>query len=141
MSTASVSPNFPPRVAGSAVSNLRCFYSFTNHLKFDISGNMEITTAVSALSALAQESRLEIFRFLVQAGKNGVPAGKIAERLDLPASTLSFHLNQLKQAGLILCRRESRTLFYSANYNSMNDLLAYLMENCCQGQQEKCGPC
>lgn len=102
---------------------------------------MEIITAVSALSALAQESRLEIFRFLVQAGKNGVPAGKIAERLDMPASTLSFHLNQLKQAGLILCRRESRTLFYSANYNSMNDLLAYLMENCCQGQQEKCGPC
>lgn len=99
---------------------------------------MEISIAVSALSALAQESRLEIFRFLVQAGKNGVPAGKIAERLDLPASTLSFHLNQLKQAGLILCRRESRTLFYSANYDSMNGLVAYLMENCCQGQPENC---
>jgi ArsR family transcriptional regulator, arsenate/arsenite/antimonite-responsive transcriptional repressor len=99
---------------------------------------MKISTAVSALSALAQESRLEVFRFLVQAGKNGVPAGKIGERLDLPASTLSFHLNQLKQAGLILCRREGRTLFYSANYDSMNDLMAYLTENCCQGQVDDC---
>lgn len=99
---------------------------------------MEISIAVSALSALAQDSRLEIFRFLVQAGENGVPAGKIAERLDLPASTLSFHLNQLKQAGLIECRRESRTLFYSANYDSMNDLMSYLMENCCQGQTDNC---
>lgn len=99
---------------------------------------MEINIAVTALSALAQESRLEIFRFLVQAGKNGVPAGKIGERLDLPLSTLSFHLNQLKQAGLILCRREGRTLFYSANYKSMNDLMAYLTENCCQGQTENC---
>jgi len=99
---------------------------------------MKISIAVSALSALAQESRLEIFRFLVQAGKNGVPAGKIGERLDMPLSTLSFHLNQLKQAGLILCRREGRTLFYSANYASMNDLMAYLTENCCQGQAEDC---
>jgi ArsR family transcriptional regulator len=99
---------------------------------------METITAVSALSALAQESRLEVFRFLVQAGINGVPAGKIAERLDLPASTLSFHLTQLKQAGLIECRRESRTLFYSANYNSMSDLMAYLTENCCQGEAENC---
>jgi ArsR family transcriptional regulator len=99
---------------------------------------MKISIAVSALSALAQESRLEIFRFLVQAGKNGVPAGKISERLDLPPSTLSFHLNQLKQAGLIECRRESRTLFYSANYDSMSDLMAYLTENCCLGQNENC---
>jgi len=99
---------------------------------------MEISLAVSALSALAQESRLEIFRFLVQAGKNGVPAGKIGEWLDLPLSTLSFHLNQLKQAGLILCRREGRTLFYSANYDSMNTLMAYLTENCCQGQADDC---
>ncbi len=99
---------------------------------------MEISIAVSALSALAQESRLEIFRFLVQAGKNGVPAGKIGERLDMPPSTLSFHLNQLKQAGLLACRRESRTLFYSANYDSMSNLMAYLTENCCQGQTENC---
>ena len=94
--------------------------------------------AVSALSALAQESRLEIFRLLVQTGGNGIPAGKIGEQLELPLSTLSFHLNQLKQAGLINCRRESRTLFYSANYDSMTALMAYLTENCCQGQPENC---
>ena len=99
---------------------------------------MEISNAVSALSALAQESRLEIFRLLVQAGEAGIPAGKIGEQLELPLSTLSFHLNQLKQAGLINCRRESRTLFYSANYDSMTALMAYLTENCCQGQPENC---
>ena len=99
---------------------------------------MEISIAVSALSALAQESRLEVFRLLVQTGENGIPAGKIGEQLDLPLSTLSFHLNQLKQAGLITCRREGRTLFYSANYSAMNTLMAYLTENCCQGQPENC---
>jgi ArsR family transcriptional regulator, arsenate/arsenite/antimonite-responsive transcriptional repressor len=99
---------------------------------------MEILNAVIALSALAQEHRLEIFRLLVQAGENGVPAGKIGENLDIPLSTLSFHLNQLKQAELIRCRREGRTLFYSANYASMNALMAYLTENCCQGQTENC---
>jgi ArsR family transcriptional regulator, arsenate/arsenite/antimonite-responsive transcriptional repressor len=113
-------------------------FRLTFGFKFYISRSMEISIAVSALSALAQESRLEIFRFLVQAGKNGVPAGKVGERLDMPLSTLSFHLNQLKQAGLILCRREGRTLFYSTNYESMNDLMAYLTENCCQGQAEDC---
>jgi DNA-binding transcriptional ArsR family regulator len=99
---------------------------------------MEILIAVSALSALAQESRLEVFRLLVQSGENGVPAGKIGEQLDLPLSTLSFHLNQLKQAGLVTCRREGRTLFYSANYSAMNTLMAYLTENCCQGQADNC---
>jgi ArsR family transcriptional regulator, arsenate/arsenite/antimonite-responsive transcriptional repressor len=99
---------------------------------------MEILNAVLALSALAQEHRLEVFRLLVQAGENGVPAGKIGEQLDIPLSTLSFHLNQLKQAGLIRCRREGRTLFYSAHYASMNALMAYLTENCCQGQPENC---
>jgi ArsR family transcriptional regulator, arsenate/arsenite/antimonite-responsive transcriptional repressor len=99
---------------------------------------MEILNTVLALSALAQEHRLEVFRLLVQAGKNGVPAGKIGEQLDIPLSTLSFHLNQLKQAGLIRCRREGRTLFYSAHYASMNALMAYLTENCCQGQPENC---
>ena len=99
---------------------------------------MEILLAVSALSALAQESRLEVFRLLVQTGENGIPAGKIGEQLDLPLSTLSFHLSQLKQAGLVTCRREGRTLFYSANYSAMNTLMAYLTENCCQGQAENC---
>ena len=99
---------------------------------------MEILLAVSALSALAQESRLEVFRLLVQTGENGIPAGKIGEQLDLPLSTLSFHLSQLKQAGLVTCRREGRTLFYSANYSAMNTLMAYLTENCCQGQADNC---
>jgi len=99
---------------------------------------MESLTAVSALSALAQEHRLEIFRLLVREGIQGIPAGKVGEILDIPLSTLSFHLSQLKHAGLVNCRRESRTLFYSANYLSMNELMAYLTENCCQGNAENC---
>jgi len=97
---------------------------------------MKLLTAVSSLSALAQESRLQVFRLLIQAGKNGVPAGVIGEKLDLPLSTLSFHLSQLKQAGLVACRREGRTLFYSANYKAINALMAFLVENCCQGQPD-----
>jgi ArsR family transcriptional regulator, arsenate/arsenite/antimonite-responsive transcriptional repressor len=99
---------------------------------------METLTAVTALSALAQEHRLEIFRLLVREGAHGIPAGHIGEKLDIPLSTLSFHLSQLKNAGLISCRRESRTLFYSANYPSMNDLMAYLTENCCEGNPDSC---
>jgi DNA-binding transcriptional ArsR family regulator len=106
--------------------------------KFDISRNMEILNAVKSLAALAQESRLQIFRLLIQAGKSGVPAGRISEVLDLPPSTLSFHLAQLKHAGLVFCRREGRTLFYSANFLAMNGLMAFLTENCCQGQPETC---
>jgi ArsR family transcriptional regulator len=99
---------------------------------------MKSIIAVKALSALDQEHRLEVFRLLVPAGPKGLPAGKIGEKLDIPPSTLSFHLGQLKNAGLINCRRESRTLFYSANYTSMNDLMAYLTENCCEGNPENC---
>jgi len=99
---------------------------------------MEIINAVTALSALAQEHRLEVFRLLVRVGKNGIPAGKIGEQLDIPLSTLSFHLNHLKRAGLIHCRRDGTTLFYSADYEGMNTLMAYLTENCCQGQPEDC---
>ena len=99
---------------------------------------METLTAVTALSALAQEHRLEIFRLLVREGIQGIPAGHIGEKLDIPLSTLSFHLSQLKNAGLINCRRESRTLFYSANYLSMNELMAYLTENCCEGTPDSC---
>ncbi len=105
---------------------------------FDSIGIMEIMTAVSALSALAQENRLEIFRMLVQVGPDGIRAGQIGEQLDMPLSTLSFHLSQLKNAGLITCRRESRTLFYSASYSSMNELMAYLTENCCRGNSQNC---
>ncbi len=100
---------------------------------------MEKTDAIAALGALAQESRLDVFRLLVQAGPDGVAAGQIAERLNLPSTTLSFHLNQLKHAGLVTFRRESRSLIYVAEYAAMNDLLTYLTENCCQGDAANCG--
>jgi ArsR family transcriptional regulator len=100
---------------------------------------MEKVNAIIALAALAQETRLDVFRLLVQAGTDGLPAGQIAEQLDLPSATLSFHLNQLKHAQLVTFRRESRSLIYAANYSAMNDLLAYLTENCCQGDMGRCG--
>ena len=101
---------------------------------------MEKSNAIAALGALAQESRLDIFRLLVQAGPEGMPAGQIAEALTLPSATLSFHLNQLRHAGLVSFRRESRSLIYAADYAAMNGLLAYLTENCCQGDMSRCAP-
>jgi ArsR family transcriptional regulator len=101
---------------------------------------MEKTDALAALAALAQESRLDVFRLLVQAGTAGLPAGQIGERLGLPSATLSFHLSHLKQSGLVKCRRESRSLIYTAEYKAMNALLAYLTENCCQGDPTACFP-
>ena len=95
---------------------------------------------IAALGALAQESRLDIFRMLVQKGPDGVAAGKIARKLDLPAPTLSFHLVQLRHAGLVSARRHSRSISYAANYATMNSLLKYLTDNCCQGQAELCAP-
>ncbi len=106
---------------------------------FDYIGNMEKLDALAALSALAQESRLDVFRLLVQAGAYGIPAGRIGDQLGLPSATLSFHLNHLKQSGLVKCRRESRSLIYSADYTAMNALLAYLTENCCRGDESTCG--
>lgn len=100
---------------------------------------MEKTAAVAALAALAQGSRLDVFRLLVRAGAEGMPAGRIGEQLGLPAATLSFHLNQLRQAGLVTFRREGRSLIYAAAYDAMNRLLAYLTENCCQGGAAGCG--
>lgn len=100
---------------------------------------MEKTDALASLAALAQESRLDIFRLLVQAGTEGAPAGRIGESLGLPPATLSFHLNQLKGAGLVTFRREGRSLIYAADYGAMNGLLAYLTENCCQGDAAACG--
>jgi ArsR family transcriptional regulator, arsenate/arsenite/antimonite-responsive transcriptional repressor len=100
---------------------------------------MKGSDAVIALGALGQESRLDIFRLLVQAGADGIPAGQIGERLGLPSATLSFHLNQLKQAGLVTFRREGRWLIYMAEYDAMNALLGYLTENCCQGDPAGCG--
>jgi DNA-binding transcriptional ArsR family regulator len=94
---------------------------------------VEAPQAVSALGALAQEHRLALFRLLVQAGPDGMAAGSIAERLGVPNSSLSFHLNQLSQAGLIGQERQGRSLIYHADYAAMNDLVAYLIENCCGG--------
>lgn len=94
---------------------------------------MKSVSAVEALGALAQEHRLALFRLLVQAGDGGMPAGAIAETLGVPNSSLSFHLTQLRNAGLILQERQHRSLIYRANYAAMNSLLAYLMENCCAG--------
>lgn len=94
---------------------------------------MKSDNAVGALAALAQENRLKLFRLLVQAGDKGLAAGAIAGALGVPNSSLSFHLGQLRNAGLILQERQHRSLIYRANYPAMNALVAYLMENCCAG--------
>ena len=95
---------------------------------------MDQINAVTKLGALAQESRLAVFRLLVESGPAGLPAGAIGERLGLPGPTLSFHLAQLKQAGLIAARRAGRSLIYAADFATMNALLAFLTENCCGGR-------
>lgn len=94
---------------------------------------MENKTAVTTLSALAQESRLTIFRTLVQAGTEGMSAGKISETTGIPPSSLSFHLKEMSYAGIVTSRQESRYVYYSANFKVMNELLAFLTENCCAG--------
>ena len=94
---------------------------------------METTEAVKALSALAQNSRLAIFRLLVQAGPGGMAAGSIGEKLELPPATLSFHLAGLTRAGLADSRQDGRFVYYSANFQNMNHLVGYLTENCCGG--------
>ena len=94
---------------------------------------MNAENAVVALGSLAQEHRLALFRLLVKAGEVGMPAGAIAEALGVPNSSLSFHLAQLRDAGLILQERQHRSLIYRANYQAMNALIAYLLENCCAG--------
>lgn len=94
---------------------------------------MESDNVVRALGALAQEHRLALFRLLVQAGPEGRAAGAIAEALGVPASSLSFHLAQLSNAGLIAQRRAGRSLIYTADYAAMNALVGFLTENCCGG--------
>ena len=94
---------------------------------------METKNAVHALAALAQASRLEVFRILVQAGPSGLPAGQIAERTGIAPSSLSFHLKELSHAGLADVRQEGRFVIYSARYETMNALLGYLTDNCCGG--------
>jgi ArsR family transcriptional regulator len=100
---------------------------------------MEKIAALTALAALAQESRLDIYRLLVQAGADGLAAGQIGKRLGLPAATLAFHLKELKNAGLATFTRNGRSLIYAAVYPTMNALLGYLTENCCQGDPAACG--
>jgi ArsR family transcriptional regulator len=93
--------------------------------------HIDSTAAVAALGALAQEHRFALFRLLVQAGEDGMPAGAIAEALGVPNSSLSFHLAQLSRAGLVRNQRRNRSIFYTADYAAMNALVGYLMENCC----------
>jgi ArsR family transcriptional regulator, arsenate/arsenite/antimonite-responsive transcriptional repressor len=94
---------------------------------------MEKTDVVAALAALAQDSRLDVFRLLVQAGPEGMSAGAVAEALDLPPNTLTFHFDRLRMAGLATVRREGRSMIYAARYEQMNALLGYLTQNCCGG--------
>jgi ArsR family transcriptional regulator len=102
-------------------------------MPMEMSPPIDSDRAVEALSALAQEHRLAVYRLLVQAGEKGMSAGAIAEALGVPASSLSFHLGQLRLAGLIQPERQHRSLIYRADFAAMNGLVAYLLENCCQG--------
>ncbi len=94
---------------------------------------MEKTDAVAALAALAQDNRIDVFRLLVQAGPEGMPAGAVAEALDLAPNTLTFHFDRLRMAGLVTVRREGRSMIYAAQFDAMNALLGFLTENCCGG--------
>jgi len=101
---------------------------------------MESRTAIQALAALAQESRLAVFRLLVQAGPTGVAAGEIGAALRLAPATLSFHLKELNRAGLVLARQEGRYIYYSASFEQMGALVGFLTENCCARDGVSCGP-
>ena len=94
---------------------------------------MKKTDAIAALGALAQHNRLDVFRLLVQAGPEGMPAGAVATALDLPPNTLTFHFDRLRTAGLVTVRREGRSMIYAAQFATMNALLGFLTENCCGG--------
>ncbi|TPI36521.1 helix-turn-helix transcriptional regulator [Mesorhizobium sp. B3-1-9] len=101
---------------------------------------MDKTTALLALAALGQDTRLETFRLLVQAGAEGVPAGEIASQLGTVQNTMSAHLKVLDRAGLVRAEREGRIIRYVVDMNAFRDLLAYLMEDCCRGAPELCRP-
>lgn len=100
---------------------------------------MEEKNAIAALSALAQDARLAVFRLLVRAGPSGLPAGEIAERLAIRPATLSFHLSQLGHAGLTTARREGRSIIHSADIGTMKALMAFLLNDCCDGHPDLCG--
>ncbi len=99
---------------------------------------METKTAVTALAALAHDSRLAVFRLLVQAGPTGLAASRIAEQLAIPPSSLSFHLKELSHAGMVTGTQDGRSIIYAAQFGTMNELLAYLTDNCCGGNA--CNP-
>ncbi|TMK14595.1 MAG: helix-turn-helix transcriptional regulator [Alphaproteobacteria bacterium] len=101
---------------------------------------MEKSNAVAALAALAQDNRLDVYRLLVQAGPDGLPAGQVAAALKLAPNTLTFHFDRLRGAGLVSVRRDGRSMIYAARYDTMNELLGYLTENCCQGRAGRCVP-
>src|ERR1043165_948838 len=101
---------------------------------------MKNTDAVSALAALAQENRLDVYRLLVRTGPEGMPAGQVAEALKLAPNTLTFHFDRLRAADLVTVRREGRSMIYAARFETMNALLGYLSDNCCGGAPDKCLP-
>jgi DNA-binding transcriptional ArsR family regulator len=99
---------------------------------------METNIAVAALSALAQDNRLEVYRLLVQAGPQGVPAGAIAKKLGVAPNTLTFHFDRLRQAGLVTVTRRGRSMIYAERFDTMNALIGFLTENCCGGAADRC---
>jgi ArsR family transcriptional regulator, arsenate/arsenite/antimonite-responsive transcriptional repressor len=99
---------------------------------------MEIREAVTSLAALAQETRLSIFRLLVEAGPDGQSAGRIGEKLEVPAATLSFHLKELSRAGLVSARQEKQFIYYAVDFEHMAELMTFLTENCCRGMPQAC---
>jgi len=99
---------------------------------------MEIKTAITALGALAQETRLSIYRLLVEAGRDGESVGRIGEALKVPGATLSFHLKELARAGLVTTRQERQFIYYAVDFERMAELMTFLTQNCCQGMPEKC---
>src|SRR5438105_13486094 len=101
---------------------------------------MKKPDALAALAALAQENRLDVFRLLVESGRQGMPAGAVAEALKLAPNTLTFHFDRLRDAGLVSVRRDGRSMIYAARFDTMNALLRYLTENCCQGRADQCMP-
>ncbi len=101
---------------------------------------MKKADAVAILAALAQDNRLDVFRLLVEAGPDGMPAGHIATSLKLGPSALTFHLDRLRDAGLIAVRREGRSMIYAARIGAMNALVSYLTDHCCQGRPDLCRP-
>ena len=101
---------------------------------------MKKQDAVAILAALAQDNRLDVFRLLVEAGPDGMPAGHIAVSLRLPPSALTFHLDRLRDVGLVTARRDGRSMIYAARFEAMNSLVSYLTDHCCQDRPELCAP-